>query len=203
MPGTGNPSVESAYWAMATGNYLAQRLAKYEFQPHVASPDYGPFIEAGAHSGPPGNMLILQNMAMNSQTVRVNLSSCDVPGQQKIRYLADYTGIAVTPLGIGVKSDTPSMTPGGTVAYLCPQNFAAELQQPKISARLSDVANAARIVVRYAYLPYWVDNGTSVADCGSGTCALPVDRQIGPLYYRLIYLDANSKTLAVSDIRTL
>jgi hypothetical protein len=203
MPGTGNPSVESAYWAMATGNYLAQRLAKYEFQPHVASPDYGPFIEAAAHSGTPGNMLILQNMAMNNRTVTVNLSSCDVPGQQKIRYLADYTGIAVSPLAIGVTSDTAVMTSGGTVAYLCPQNFAAELQQPTISARLADVANAARIVVRYAYFPYWVDNGTSVVDCGSGTCALPVDRQFGPIYYRLIYLDANSTILAVSDVQTL
>jgi hypothetical protein len=126
-----------------------------------------------------------------------------VPGQRKIRYLSDYTGIQVSALANGVTSDTPAMTPGGTVAYLCPQNFAAELEQPTISAGLVDVANATRIVVRYTYLPFWVDNGTAIMDCGSGTCALPVDRRIGPVYYRLIYLDSNSKILAVSDVQTL
>jgi hypothetical protein len=126
-----------------------------------------------------------------------------VPGQQKIRYLADYTGIVVSILANGVTSDTPVMTSGGTVAYLCPQNFADELQQPTITARLADVPNATKIVVRYAYLPYWVDNGTAVADCSSGTCALPVDRQLGPVYYRLIYLNANSQILAVSAVQIL
>jgi hypothetical protein len=203
MPGTGNPFFETSYWAMATMNNLAHRLAKYEFQSHLPSPDYGPFIEASAHSGAPGNMQVLQNLAMNNQTVTVNLSSCDVPGQQKIRYLADYTGIVVSILANGVTSDTPVMTSGGTVAYLCPQNFADELQQPTITARLADVPNATKIVVRYAYLPYWVDNGTAVADCSSGTCALPVDRQLGPVYYRLIYLNANSQILAVSAVQIL
>lgn len=203
LDGTGNVTVDQIFWGMGTGNLLAQRLAKYEFQPNLPSPDYGSLIEAAAHSGIPGNMVILQNMAMNGQSVTVNLASCNVPGQQKIRYLADYSGIVTSTLANGVTSDTPTMTPGGTVAYLCPQNFVAELQQSTISARLTDVPNSTRIVVRYSYLPYWVDNGTAVADCASGTCTLPVDRQIGPIYYRLIYLDANSAVLAVSDIQTL
>jgi len=41
-------------------------------------------------------------------------------------------------------------------------------------------------------------------DCG-GTelCTLPIDRQIGPVYYRIIYRSSSGVTLATSDVQTL
>jgi hypothetical protein len=204
LPGvTGNPSIDDHAWAMGIANLLAERLAPYAYQPHSSSPDYGPNVEAAAHSGTPGNMLMLQSMSMNSQTPTVNLAPYLVSGQNVIRYLADHTSMVVTTISAGTTSDTPTMKPGGTVTYLFPQNSAAGAQQPLVSARLADVANAAKIVVRYSYLPYWVDKGTAVFDCGTGTCVLPVDRNLGTIYYRLLYLSSSGAVLATSDLQTL
>jgi hypothetical protein len=204
IPGvSGNPSIDDQAWGMGTGNLLAERLPKYANQPHLSSPDYGPFIEAAAHSGTPGNMLMLQSMSMNSQTPTVNLAPYLVSGQEIIRYLSDYKSIVVSLIPAGTTSDTPAMNPGGTVTYLFPQNVTDELRQPLVSARLADVAGAAEIVVRYSYVPYWVDNGTAAINCGTGTCTLPVDRNIGTIYYRLVYLSSSGAVLATSDMETI
>ena len=87
--------------------------------------------------------------------------------------------------------------------HMTAANFeAAEFAQPVIAARLADVANAADILVQYSYsllsfgspavaaqTPYQTFN------CGTGTCQLPVDKNIGPVYYRLIYLDGSGRIL--------
>ena len=67
---------------------------------------------------------------------------------------------------------------------------------------LSDIANATKIAVRYGYDQYVLDAGNTVFDCGIGSCTLPVDQQIGPVFYRLIYLGANGNVLAISDVQT-
>lgn len=79
-----------------------------------------------------------------------------------------------------------------------------------ISARLADVANATKVVVQYSYTDTLFTQPSVSAlamplamDCGTGSCALPVDRTIGPVYNRLVYLDTYGKVLASSDIQTL
>jgi hypothetical protein len=90
------------------------------------------------------------------------------------------------------------------VFYVFPASFNSELQEPEITALISDVPNASTIAVRYHYDPYLLDTpATNAFNCGTGTCLLPVNRNIGPVYYRIIYLDSNSKVLAISDVQTL
>ncbi len=105
-----------------------------------------------------------------------------------------------------------TFTPDTTafVAYACWQNTAANYAPPVISARLADIPNAAKIVVQYNYLPDPFQQALinrsmlfQSFDCGSGTCALPVDRNIGSVYYRLVYLDSQGHLLATSDIQQL
>jgi hypothetical protein len=43
-----------------------------------------------------------------------------------------------------------------------------------------------KVVVRYSYDPYWLDQQSQAIDCGTGSCTLPLDRNVGPVYYRLI-----------------
>jgi len=37
---------------------------------------------------------------------------------------------------------------------------------------------------------------------GTGTGTAPIDRQIGTVYFRLLYLGANSAVLATSDVQS-
>jgi hypothetical protein len=206
MPGTGNPFIEESYWAMASANKKAQRLAKFEFQPHLASPDCSPVFECSAHSGSAvGNSFIAVNVTDAAQSLTVNTTPYLESGQQFIQDLGDFTGDRATPIASGTASVSVSVPAGGSLALLFPLNFASELQQPSISPKLSDVTGAASIVVRYAYLPYWVDNGTALMNCGAMAtpCVLPVDKAFGTVYYRVIYLDSASNVLATSDIEQI
>ena len=59
-------------------------------------------------------------------------------------------------------------------------------------------------MVRYSHVAYELPETTNNAvNCGTGTCTLPVDRQIGPIYYRLYYLNSSGAVLSASDIQTL
>ena len=89
------------------------------------------------------------------------------------------------------------------MVWLFPAVFATELRQPTISARLADVANATKVVARYGYDLYLLDAGNTVVDLAANNGVLPVDCNIGPVYYRLIYLDVNGRVLATSDVQTL
>lgn len=57
-------------------------------------------------------------------------------------------------------------------------------------------------MARFSYDPYTLDSPTNnVFNCGTGAiCTLPADRQIGPVFARLVYLDSNTKVLARSDV---
>ena len=89
------------------------------------------------------------------------------------------------------------------VFFVFPVSFASELQQPPVVAHLADVTNAVKIVVRYSYDLYYLNITGNVFDCGTGTCTPQWDRNIGSMYYRLIYLGPNSEVLATSDVQTL
>lgn len=94
--------------------------------------------------------------------------------------------------------------------YVFANSAAQEYTAPTISANLFAVPNATRIVVQYAYLPHVLSWPTvqsialpMAADIGTGASSLPVDIKIGTVYYRLLYLDINSRVLATSDIQTI
>ena len=106
----------------------------------------------------------------------------------------------------GTTGETLTLGPDEKILILFPLNFVAELNQPVVSVRLADVSNAAKVVVRYGYDPYTLDASTdAVFDCSdmSAGCTLPVDRNIGPIYYRVIFLSASGAPLAMGDVQTL
>jgi hypothetical protein len=201
----GETHTVDSFWAAASANLMLERLASrgYLFQPRYGAPDIGYNIETTLRKGSSGNLLLTLNLQDGPQTRTVDLSGCVVSNQPTIRYTVDWRGIDITTIAAGVATDSPVWAEGGAVAYLCANNSAAEYNQPVVSASLADVSGAAKIVVQFAYVPYMLARRTNnVIDCGTGTCALPVDRNIGPVYYRLKYLDANGTLLATSDVQS-
>jgi hypothetical protein len=202
---------QQGFMAHATANQIAQRLIPYAFQQRLPAPDYGAFFEASARSGAYGNLLMIQSYADNAVSCTANLTPFLVAGQPIVRISATWAGIEpIAVLSAGTTSDTITCQPGEFRAYLFPNNAATELRAPVISVRLADVPNATKIVVQFSYTPLAFNSGSvgsqilfQTFDCGSGTCALPVDSQIGSVYYRVIYLDTNSRVLASSDIQIL
>jgi hypothetical protein len=193
-------------------NLVAERLEKYAFGQKLPSPDYGPFYEAAARQSSSGNVLMIQSFLDGTANCTANLSPYLIAGQPIIRISATgQSGIEpIVVLPAGTASDTMTCLPGEFRAYIFSKNEAAELTPLTISARLGDVPNSARIVVQFSYgsLPFTSRSTTSQTlfqtfDCGSGTCTLPVDRQIAPVIFRVLYLDVNSKVLATSDLLTL
>jgi hypothetical protein len=184
-------------------NLFASRILKYLYQPRLNSPDFGAAFEAAARSGSFGNLLMIQSFLDAPGTCTANLAPYLVAGQPVIRYSMTWDSIqAVDVIAAGTTTDSKTCAPGEFRAYVFPVNEAAEFAQPVIAARLADVANAADILVQYSYsllsfgspavaaqTPYQTFN------CGTGTCQLPVDKNIGPVYYRLIYLDGSGRIL--------
>jgi hypothetical protein len=195
-------SMEAAQ-AQANPNLLAARLVKYLYQPRLNSPDYGQYFEAAARSGSYGNLLMIQSFLDAPATCTANLAPYLVSGQPIIRFSMTWDSIqAVDVIAAGTTSDSKTCAPGEFRAYLFPNNEAAELSQPTVSARLADVGNATDVVVQYSYSPLSFTSPAVASqtlyqtfDCGTGTCQLPVDESIGPIYYRLIYLDGSGRIL--------
>jgi hypothetical protein len=195
-----------SFWAAATPNLLLQRFATtgYLFQPRAGCPDIGFNIECTLRQGSKGNLLLAINLQNGSQARTVNLANCAVAGQPTIRYIFSWWGIDTSTINAGVTSDTPTFPDGGAVAYLCSNNAAAEYNPVSIGLRLADVPAATQIAIRYAPVPFLLNQRTAnVVNCGTGNCSIPWDRQIGPLYYQVLFVDVTGRILATSDVQQL
>jgi hypothetical protein len=187
--------------AQANPNLLASRIVKYLYQPRLNSPDYGAAFEAAARSGSFGNLLMIQSFLDAPTTCTANLAPYLVASQPILRYSMTWNTIqAVDVIAAGTTTDSKTCAPGEFRAYLFPVNEASEFDQPIISVRLADVAGAASVVVQYSYSLLAFDSPGVAAqtlyqtsNCGTGTCQLPVDKNIGPVYYRLIYLNSSGQ----------
>ena len=200
----------SNWYAMSNATLMSERLLKYALQARMPAPDYGSFFLTHATTGSYGQALMVQSLADASVPLKVNLASYLVAGQPIIRECAADSGIdGVAILAAGTTSDTFTYSPGEFCAYLFPVSGTGDLLQPVLNVRLADMQNATKVVVRYAYTPMafqpsvQADFVLRAFDCGAGACTLPVDRQISPIYYRLLYLDVNGVVLASSDVQTL
>lgn len=209
-----HPSIEqgvesiAGWWGSAMPNLLIQRLACYTLGNRLASPDYGLGFLASARTGSCGTVLFVSNLWDSVQTRTITLSPYLIAGQPIWKYYcAVISGCTMTQLAASTSSDTVKFDSAATVWYVFANN-AAVLTQPVISVGLADVPNAANVIVRYAYTQYALSPGQVlalpfVADCGTGTCTLPVDRQIGTVYFQVQYLDANGRILATGSIETM
>ncbi len=200
-----NAATLPMFHAVSNADTIWTRLQKYILQPTLNSPDTGqPWIDCSARAGSYGDAAFCLNVSDGPQTALLNLTPYLQSGQQIIRFVVNDHSTTFTTLAAGTATDSLTLQPLDAVFYVFPVTFAAELQQPAISARLADVPNATKIVVRYAYDKYYLDSeGSNVYDCGTGSCTPYWDRNFGPIYYRLIYLGANSQVLASSDVQTL
>jgi hypothetical protein len=177
---------------------------KYILQPSLNSPDFGSVLDCAARAGSYGDILMCVNGTEGAQTRTFTLTPYLQSGQQIVRYIAGPRTIAMTVLSAGTGGDTVTLNPNEAVFYVFPVNFAGELEQPTIAPSLADVAGATQFAVSYSYDLYTLDKTTTNAQvCTSSPCLLNVNRNIGPIYYRLIYTDANAKVLATSDVQTL
>lgn len=193
------------FWAASNASLIWSRLAPLYFQTRLNSPDYGPEIDCGARNGSNGALLICWNGTNGSETRTFALSTYESGGQSIVRYRVKYTGIeAITIISAGTSNDTITLDEGEAVFYAFPATFASWLQQPSVAVRLADVPGAADVVIRFNYDPYNLDAANYSYDCGaSAACSLPVDKQIGTIYYRVIYRNSSGLVLATSDVEKL
>ena len=202
----GDAHSDRVFWATASAHLLLERFAKtgYLFTSRSGCPDAGAYVECSLRSGSNGNLLMTLSDLDEPFTRTVDISNCVASGQQTIRYITDWTRITITALAAGVATDTPTWPAGGAVFYLCSKNAAAEYAPPAISARLSDIPGASKVVVQYSHVPYMLNwNTANEVDCGTGACTIPWDGSLGKLYYRLLYVNASGAVIATSDMQTL
>jgi len=179
------------------------RLVKYINQPSLNAPDYGFLMDCAARAGSYGDTMFCLNASDGTQTEAFLLTPYLQSGQNIIRYVANDHSITMSIISAGATTDTLALQPLDAVFYVFPAAFAAELQPAPIAARLADVVNATKIVLRYSYDRYDLDATVGNAyDCGAGACTPPWDSNIGTVYCRLIYLGPSSEVLATSDVQT-
>lgn len=204
--GTGTP----VFHANSHASLYAQARAKYLLQPALPSPDYSEQFEAAAWGGSNGKALLVANMTDGTQTRTLDFTkacgnaTCLQSGQKFwCDYLLPDGTWSITTFNAGTGSNSFTFAPNGVVGCMFPAVFAGSLQQPVVSARLADIPGATKIVVRYAYDSYWLDTSISnVFDCGTGTCTLPTDRNVGIVLGRLIFLDSGKNVLHQTDVMT-
>jgi hypothetical protein len=197
---------QQAWYAASIVNLLLNRLAPYWAQSRCGSADLGFLFDDTCRTGSLGNLNVHVNFSDVSQTRNVDLTNCAVAGQQTIRYMASWNGVIITTLAPGTTVDANAVFPPASAAfYLCSKNAAAEYSPPTLGLRLADVARAAKVAVRYSYQPFLLTQQTSnVIDCGNGaSCKLPVDRNLGVIYYRVEYLDSSGQPLATGDLQVI
>lgn len=186
-------SIAALYW---------NRYQKYWFQPRLNAPDYGPYMECASAAGSPGDIMACMNVSDGPQTITFHLSPYLQSGQQIVQQVVnDHSIGADTILSAGTTSATLTLQPFDVASFVFPANFGAELEQPTISLRLADVAGATDIVVRWSYDHYYLDVAGDIYDCGTGTCTPGWDRNIGAIYYRLLYRNSSGQVIATSDVQ--
>jgi len=157
-----------------------------------------------ARSGSYGDLVFCYNASDGPQIITIPLTPYETSGQNIIQQIVNDHAIgADTIISAGTSSTNITLQGGDAVFLVFPTNFAAEVQQPWISARLADVTNATGIAVHFAYDPYYLDAAPNIFNCGSTSpCQPGWDRNIGTVYYRLIYLGSDGQVLATSGVQT-
>lgn len=191
---------------VGSGTIFTQRFKKYLYQPKVSGQggeDLGQFLDAGMpRCGSAGGLQTYTNVSETETFTRTITLNCAQSGQKIIRYVATSTGTTITQLNAGTSTDTFTAPPDSHVWYLEPANSSAEYSPVSISSGLP--TGATGFAIRWAYDSYWIDRTTTqTTDCGAGPCSLPVDKNFGTVYYRLIYYDTNKNVLMTSDIQQL
>jgi hypothetical protein len=189
---------------------LAQRLVPCLFEPRGSGPDYGQFFEATVRLSSICNLLMVESFGETPLTRTIDLTPIVVSGQPTIKYCAGWAGITVTTVSTTADPNA-SFDPDNcaVAAYVATPNAANWLSPPVIAARLGDIPNASSIVIQWTYSPIQFSARQvneqalyQTFNLSSGTGILPIDRRIGTVYYRLLYLASNSQVLATSDIQT-
>ena len=198
-----NSATRPIFEAASNCDTVWTRYQKYALQPTLNSPDTGqPWIDCTARAGSYGDMLVCFNASDGTQPWSLNISPYLQSGQQIIQQTVGFHSIgAPTILASGTASASGTLGPEEAVFLIFPVNFAAELLRPAIAPDLASIANSTDVLVRWSYHPYYLDSAGNIDDCGTGICTPTWDRNFGPVYYRLIYLGANSKVLATSAIQ--
>jgi Chitobiase/beta-hexosaminidase C-terminal domain len=211
-PRTDYAKTFAGWVAHTNASLMAQREIPYAFGQQLPAPDYGRFYEAAAWTSARGQLLAIQSFADNTTTLAANLAPYLVSNQSIYRICAEWNTIkAIATIPAGSATDVYTYAPGEHCAYIFANNAATEVQQPTLSVRLADVANAAKVVVEFSYSPHAFVAGSArtqvlyqTQDCGNAaTCQLNVDRTVGTVFYRLFYLNSSNAVIATSDIQTL
>jgi hypothetical protein len=199
----------SAWWAEAPRNFLFQRFAKLLLQPHFGSPDYGDgflAIARGDGGFTYGNGLLIQSFWDVTKTVTVNLAPYLISGQAIWKYYSTpLTGWTITPIAAGTATDTLTCEAICTAFYAFSTAGTAEVQEPTFGARLADVTNATQVAARYACTPWPLGQPLSpvllpAASLSSGTATMPIDVQMCPNSYQILYLNSAGTILATGAV---
>lgn len=202
------------WYTTALPNLVMQRDAKFLFQPILnrSNPDFGDgFLATARGDGGStyGNILVIQNFWDWTRSLTVDLTPYELPGKAIWRRVCELLkGCTYTSIAAGTMMDTYDYPANGTATYLFSANPTTEVPEPAIAVRLADIPNATKVIARWAYTTYPLNQSSAlvlnnVADLGSGSGTLPADLTIGPVSYVLQYLDTGGKILATGAVQTL
>ncbi len=175
---------------------LIKRLEKYWLQPRMASPDYGPLIYTGAHTGSSGAALLVGNASELPQTLTVSLTACRQSSGSINRYRLTGRTLSVSTLVANPTSDSVTFEGGEVIAYTCQVAGPSDLEAIAFPTQALPTG-ATKMAVKVGYYPDSVDY-SDATDCTAG-CSLSVDRYNAPVWYKLLYLDNSNVVKYAGD----
>jgi hypothetical protein len=162
-------------------------------QPRQNSPDYGPQFVASLHAGSQGQLLVIQSLSegTNPRTIDLTpLTSCLGGGNSIVEYdTPNWPDLTphITVLAAGTPTLAIAGTAGENIQFGC-FSAAGQYNPPPIAINMTDLPAANDVVVHFAYSPWVLQNQTvSGIDCPGGSCTIPADPKIGPVYYCSIW----------------
>ena len=182
-------------------NLLTKRLEPFILGKALSSPVLGENIVTAVRQSDQGILLMAVNGNDWERTVTVNLAPYR-NGNPVTRYVVGGTGIT-TALIPDASSNTVTLQPGATVAYLVPASPSIKfLSEATISAPTLP-SGASKAFVHQAYI-YTEDLDASSQGlvCTDG-CNLALDRSLGDSYYQFSFTNAAGEVIAKGQTRLL
>lgn len=203
------PEDAKMWGGAARSQWNLQNMAHLELQPHANAPYLGPMFNTMATTSSYGNALWITCLVDGGGTYpyTTDLSGMRFAGGSIYRmshtgYRTTYTLLAGNPT-----SDTYTHCGGGigaageTVAYVAQPAGASDLTPTTFAPPASLPYGASHYAIRYGYYPRdMADDPAQACDAG---CTINLMRQGGPVWFQILYLNANNVPLAVGDAQML
>jgi hypothetical protein len=205
-----NQDTQRRWWADAQVTALLSRIAPFNFGSYLPSPNLSvvsqyPLVwtQCTAHSGSVGNILSCTNFSEISQTLTVDHTKYQISTNPVSQYRIVYPGMHTDLLTGTLSSTTYTLAPGESVILLYSADGTSYVSPETISGAAPSGATQMYLQYSYIYSNPLAEDGFSV-ECGSvTTCTVNLDKSLGTVTGRRVYLNSGNQVVATGDLETL